>query len=361
MSQIPDTAYKFGCGRYTEGYDILKNCGEEIKRFGKKPFVIGGPTALSIVKDDINTAIKSIDSECVFYEYPGHCSEESAKIISETIIKNNCDVIIGAGGGRIMDFAKLLADKNRLPIINVPTSASTCAACTSLVVLYDNNGKTVGNYYLRQEVNAVIIDYKIMANQPQRLIASGVLDALAKYIEIKNGNKEVNSQNFAPDLITASVLAKHTYTTLLKDLQETIKSVKEKRVSDELKSTVFLSLPVTSIISGISKGFGQSAIGHELYYQIRTNFTKEGLSYLHGEIVAIGLIVQLYYNENYDEIDGFIKLMKDLSMPVTLYEIGIEKTKENFDILYKNMLKSDFVTNDEEHEKRFFEALKLII
>lgn len=139
------------------------------------------------------------------------------------------------------------------------------------------------------------------------------------------------------------------------------KAVKEHKVTSELESTVFLSLPVTSIISGISKGFGQSAIGHELYYQIRTNFTKEGLSYLHGEIVAIGLIVQLYYNQNFDEIDGFIKLMKSLKMPVTLSEIGIPPTKENFELLYNNMLKTSFVTNDEEHEKRFYEALKIIV
>ena len=361
MSIIPDTAYKFGCGRYLQGTDILKTCGNEILRFGKKAFVIGGPTAISIVKEDLTTAMNSEKIGYILYEYSGHCSEESAKKISETIKAEGCDVIIGTGGGRIMDFAKLLGDKNKLPTINIPTSAATCAACTSLVVLYDDTGKTVGNYYLRQEVSCVIIDFKIMANQPARLIASGILDALAKYIEIKNGNKTVDPSNFAPDLVTAALLAKHTYDTLLKDLYPSMKAVDEHKITPELESTVFLSLPVTSIISGISKGFGQSAIGHELYYQIRTAFTKEGLSYLHGEIVAIGLIVQLYYNQNFDEIDDFVKLMKDLKMPTTLPEIGIPKTEENFKLLYDNMLKSNFVTNDEEHEKRFYEALKLII
>jgi len=361
MSIIPDTAYKFGCGRYLQGTDILKTCGNEILRFGKKTFVIGGPTAISIVKDDLTKAMDDVNVQYVFYEYSGHCSEESAKKVSEEIKNNGCDVVIGSGGGRIMDFAKLLGDVNNLPVINVPTSAATCAACTSLVVLYDDTGKTVGNYYLRQEVSCVIIDFKIMANQPARLIASGIFDALAKYIEIKNGNKTVDSKSFAPDLVTASLLARHTYDTLLKDLYPSMKAVDEHKVTPELESTIFLSLPVTSIISGISKGFGQSAIGHELYYQIRTCFTKEGLSFLHGEIVAIGLIVQLYYNQNFDEIDDFVKLMKELKMPVSLPEIGIAKTEENFELLYNNMLKSNFVTNDEEHEKRFNEALKLII
>ena len=27
MSTLPDTAYKFGCGRYLQGFDIIKKCG----------------------------------------------------------------------------------------------------------------------------------------------------------------------------------------------------------------------------------------------------------------------------------------------------------------------------------------------
>jgi hypothetical protein len=45
------------------------------------------------------------------------------------------------------------------------------------------------------------------------------MDALAKYIEIKNGHKEVESDSFNVDLLTASVLAKHTYDTLLENLE----------------------------------------------------------------------------------------------------------------------------------------------
>ena len=50
---------------------------------------------------------------------------------------------------------------------------------------------------------------------------------------------------------------------------------------------MFACLPVTGMISGISKGFGQSALEHELYYQLRTKFTREALSYLHGEMAYL--------------------------------------------------------------------------
>ena len=110
------------------------------------------------------------------------------------------------------------------------------------------------------------------------------------------------------------------------------------------------------MISGISKGFGQSALGHELYYQLRTKFTKEALSYLHGEVVAIGLLTQLVYNTEDELVAPFAEMMSEMGMPTTLEEIGIERTKENFNLLYKEMCRSNFVRD----EKLFEKALKVI-
>ena len=110
------------------------------------------------------------------------------------------------------------------------------------------------------------------------------------------------------------------------------------------------------MISGISKGFGQSALGHELYYQLRTKFTKEALSYLHGEVVAIGLLTQLVYNTEDELVAPFVNMMKQMGMPTALGDIGIETTKENFDLLYREMCKSNFVSDEVLFEK----ALKVI-
>ena len=95
-----------------------------------------------------------------------------------------------------------------------------------------------------------------------------------------------------------------------------------------LANIIFLCIPVTGMIRGISKGFGQSAIAHEMYYQLRTNFTKEALNYLHGEVVAIGLLTQLYYNQTPEHVEKFKNIMIDMNMPVTLNEIGIQSVAE---------------------------------
>lgn len=356
MSEIVDIAYKFGGGRYFQGKNVLEQLGKELKRFGSKAYIVGGPTALSIAK---NRIIDSLQNESVEYfvkEYSGFCCYSEAEKVKEEIRLNECDVIIGVGGGRIMDFSKLCGDYAKIPVITVPTSMSTCAAYTTLSVIYDENGKTVGNYYLRTEVSAIFVDADIMANQPIRLVAAGVMDALAKYIEIKNGHPEVNSDNFDIDLMTAAVLAEHTYNKILDNWEQACESINNHTYSDSMNNLIFLCIPITGMISGISKGFGQSALAHELYYQLRTNFTKEALGYLHGEVVAIGLLTQLYYNQTPELVAKFKRIMSDMHMPTNLPEIGVQNTNENFHLIYNNMIASPFVKNN----KLFENALKVI-
>ena len=281
MSEIIDSAYKFGCGRYRQEKEMISKAGEEIKRFGKRALIIGGPTAISITKDKL---CKSLHENNVEYEiciYKGHCSYTGAGKISEVYKANNCDMIVGVGGGRIMDFAQLVACNMECPVVNIPTSSATCAAYTTLSVLYDDTGKTIGNFYQRYETNAVLVDTEIMAKQPKRLLMSGYMDALAKYIEMKNGNTDVMTDTLNMDVFTASILAKHTYDNLIKLLPKALEALEKGEPTDELEKFVYLAIPVTGIISGISKGFGQSAIGHEFYYCMRTLFTQNTLAYLH--------------------------------------------------------------------------------
>jgi hypothetical protein len=49
-------------------------------------------------------------------------------------------------------------------------------------------------------------------------------------------------------------------------------------------------------------------------------------------------------------------MMSEMGMPTTLEGIGIERTKENFNLLYKEMCRSNFVRD----EKLFEKALKII-
>lgn len=58
-------------------------------------------------------------------------------------------VIAGIGGGKTIDVAKAVANRLNLPLIIVPTAASTDAPTSSLSVVYTESGERIGSYFLK--------------------------------------------------------------------------------------------------------------------------------------------------------------------------------------------------------------------
>ena len=213
-----DVAFKFGAGRYIQEPDALKLAGGEIGRFGHHALVIGGPTALDIAGEPLR---RSLCDACVTHEfvvYPGYNTREAANHYAAYCKKNSFDVVVGVGGGKIMDLAKSIAHMAELPVVNIPTQAATCAAYTPMSVMYTEEGAAYGtvggNFYHDYEVSAVIIDETVMIHQPPRYAASGILDAMAKFIEVQHGHASMPFNDFNIELYTAYYLSKYTYDML---------------------------------------------------------------------------------------------------------------------------------------------------
>ena len=103
---ILDPAIKFGAGRYRQGKDVLEVCGEEIRRFGKKAFIISGKRAWDAVKDRILPGFEAAGLEYVLEIYAGKCSYEAAAEYAEKCKASECDEIVGIGGGVFFVFLK---------------------------------------------------------------------------------------------------------------------------------------------------------------------------------------------------------------------------------------------------------------
>jgi glycerol dehydrogenase-like iron-containing ADH family enzyme len=114
------------------------------------------------------------------------------------------------------------------------------------------------------------------------------------------------------------------------------------------------------MISALSRGVGQSAVAHELYYQARYLFTKDSLKSLHGEIVGVGMIMQLYYNDTPGLIAPYVEMLTRLHAPTCLSEVGIAPTAENVRILRDAIAASAFVGRDQASQEKFTQAFSLI-
>ena len=341
---IKEQSFRIGCGRYLQGAGILKKCGDEVMRLGHAPLIVGGKTALSLTREQISGSVSAVCPQYRMEEYCGTCNDESAKAMAELAQNEGLDVIVGVGGGVIMDFAKLIGHFASLPVINLPTSSATCAAYTPLSVRYTADGRTVGSLHYEKEVGAVLVDTSVMIKQPPRLLLAGMFDAIAKFVEIKHRFAE-ESTEYPLGLDWAYVLSAHSYKELFKKIEPCLGDMQKETVSDTVEQVIFTSIAATGVISGIARGSNQSALAHKFYETTRTLFHKESHLYLHGEIVGIGLLLQNKFNGENESNCELLGLMRKYDMPCRLSDIGVKPSGEALEEYYK-ILKSTGAINE---------------
>ncbi len=107
------------------------------------------------------------------------------------------DVLIAVGAGTIMDFGRYPAYKLGIPFVAIPTLASsdgfTANICSAIL-----NGQKKSTPMCAPVL--VIADLDIIKGAPQRLVASGINDILAKYISMLDWriSKLVADEYFCP-------------------------------------------------------------------------------------------------------------------------------------------------------------------
>lgn len=352
---IKEKSFRIGCGRYLQERGIIATLGEEILRLGKSPLIVGGKTALSITSDAI---VKSVAKSCEKYEiieHIGSCNDERAEELAKLANDKGLDVIVGVGGGVIMDFAKLIGYFAKLPVINIPTSSATCAAYTPLSVRYTPEGRTVGSKHYEYEVDAVIADTEVISTQPKRLLLAGVFDALAKFVEIKQRfNEDVTEYPLGLDW--AYVLSRKSFKVLTDLTEKCIADMENGDITDTVEQTVFTTVAVTGVISGIARGSNQTALAHKFYENTRAMFFEESRQYLHGEIVGVGLLLQNFFNGEEENNTFLLNLMKKYNMPCCLADIGIKPDKETMDMYYEKLKSSSAMEESDPKELKNLKA-----
>ncbi len=318
---IKEPSFRLGCGRYLQSPGAIGLIGEEALRLGRSAFIIGGKTALGLTSESIEKALRSSGLSFLTCEHTGTCNTEDALHYSEKA--RSYDIIIGVGGGVIMDFSKLIAAYAGKPLINIPTSAATCAAYTPLSVCYTKEGKTVETLHHKKEVDGVIADTELLLNEPPRLLIAGVFDSLAKYTEISHRYHGEACNDALLGLDYAYSLSAKTRESLLENLESALQAMDDGKVTPAFEQVIFTVIAVTGIISSIARGSNQTALAHKFYENARKLHTKESKSYLHGELVGVGLLLQNIYNRTEKDNRLLLKLMQQYSLPSRPSECGL--------------------------------------
>jgi glycerol dehydrogenase len=108
-------------GRYIQGYNAIKRLGTEIVRFGKKAFIICDKFIYDNFLPDFRQEIEyKVDSTFEIFD-EDECSDEEIERLAFAARKIGADIIVGIGGGKTIDTAKVVANDIKISMISVPT------------------------------------------------------------------------------------------------------------------------------------------------------------------------------------------------------------------------------------------------
>ena len=302
--------------KYIQGPGALKNIG---KYANKNSFVLADEFVMNLTKDIIEESFKDQELEVHFEQFYGECSKVEIHRLQGILKKIKPKIVIGVGGGKTLDTAKALAYHCKLPVLIVPTIASTDAPCSALSVLYTEKGVFDEYLLLPENPNMVLMDTDIIAKAPPRLLASGMGDALATYFEARACEKS-GALNMGGGLPTkaALTLAKLCYDTLLSEGEKAMlaaqKGVCTKAVENIIEANTYLS--------GIGFESGGLAAAHAIHNGLTA--IEECHHLYHGEKVAFGTLVQLFLeNAPMEEIDDVMFFCKNIGLPTSLEDMGV--------------------------------------
>lgn len=134
-------------------------------------------------------------------------TKSKLEVINQLVQKDKYQLILGVGGGQVLDTAKYLATKLGLPYIAIPTVVSSDALASPISIL-SSKGKTKG--YSSNIPSGILIDYGVIARAGKCHFNSGLGDILSNLsalndwdLAIQKGNARPN--NFARFLSEVSV------------------------------------------------------------------------------------------------------------------------------------------------------------
>ena len=308
-------------GKYVQGSGELKNLGTYVERLGKRALVIISESGYKRVGEAVDSSLKEHGIEVTHVYFNGECSKIEIDRIKALSKESNTDVILGIGGGKILDTAKAVAYYVKHPVVICPTIASTDAPCSALSVIYTEEGVFDEYLFLPSNPNVVVMDTDIIAKSPARLTISGMGDALATYFEARAA-KASNALSCAGGTVTlaAMALSELCFNTLMEEGLKAKLALEAGVITESVEKII----EANTLLSGIGFESAGLAGAHAIHNGLTV--MEECHHLYHGEKVAFGTICQLVLeNASADEIFDIISFCQEVGLPTTLEDMGVKE------------------------------------
>lgn len=250
--------------------------------------------------------------------FHGECSRPELQRIVSCAKERQVSGILGIGGGKVLDTAKGAACLAELPVGIMPTSAATDSPCSSLSVVYHEDGTFDRYLFLNRCPDVVMVDTQWICAAPPALLAAGMGDAMATWFEARacRASGKKNQAGGLPSQ-TASALARLCWTVLRRDGKNALLAAERGICTPAFENIV----EANTYLSGVGFESGGLAAAHAI--QKGFTYIPELHSAYHGCKVAFCTLVQLALEHaGTAEIRRVLHFCGEVGLPVCFRDFG---------------------------------------
>lgn len=304
-------------GKYIQGEGALGQLAHWIGTFGRRGLIVASGTACKRLLTPYEDALRAAGT--VIEPFGGECCASEVERVLARISAEKIDVVVGMGGGKSIDTAKIAADRAGLPVIIVPTIASTDAPCSGCAVLYTQDGIFESVHYQKTNPQVVLVDSAVIAAAPPRFLSAGMGDALSTWFEARSCQRTL-SANVCGGLSTAAglALARLCYDSLLTHGRTALLACTEQVVTPALDHIIEANI----LLSGLGFECSGLATAHAVHNGLTALSPTH--AFFHGEKVAFGVLTGLHLTDaEAGEMERVYDFCAAIGLPTTLAALGL--------------------------------------
>ena len=296
------------------GHGVLDRTAEAVEELylDGRPLIVTSPTPEELAVDRLREQFVSagFDPAVAVVE---EASFDAVERVIETAERETAGFLVGFGGGKPIDIAKMAADERNCGFISVPTAASHDGIVSGRGSVPEGDTR---HSVAAHPPLAVIADTELIANSPWRLTTAGCADIISNYTAVKDWQlahrlKNVEYSEYAGALsqMTAEMLVDN--------------SASIKRGLEESAWIVVKALVSSGVAMSIA-GSSRPASGAEHLISHQLDRIAPGAA-LHGHQVGVASIVTEYLHSGEG---GDWRRVRDalasIDAPTTAAELGID-------------------------------------
>lgn len=317
---------------YSIGPNVYHNIPNICSPYGTNIIAIGGKKAIAAAKESLLEAISNSKLTITdFIIYGTEATYENVERLMNMESVRQADMIFAIGGGKALDTCKCLSIKLQKPFFTFPTIASTCAACTTVSIMYRTDGTFLEPFFFATPSVHSFINTSIIAKAPTKYLWAGMGDTYAKHYECTVSTRGEILEHFNALGVSMSRMC---VDPILRYGKKALSDNSNGITSYELEQTVLAIIVTTAIVSILITTEHtvdyNSGLAHAIFYAL-TSFPIIEERHLHGEVVGFGALLLLLVDQQKEEFEKLYHFNQSIGLPTKLSDIEI--TAEEFEAI----------------------------